>query len=115
MQIRAGQLDRRIRLLRPAGAANSFGENIPSFVDDATVYARLVPIPNSGNEKFVSADQHSAVQRVVFEIRYRPGVGPKWRVVYDGSEYDVEDVSELGRREGLRLTCLARNVISGAF
>lgn len=112
MTIKAGQLDRRLRLQRPVTAKNSFGEEVVSFVDVATVYAKLAtPVP--GREDF-SFDQHSAKQPVVFEIRYRTDLGPKWRVVYDGSTYEVEDVGEIGRREGLRLTAYARNVVSGA-
>ncbi|RJP21672.1 MAG: head-tail adaptor protein [Deltaproteobacteria bacterium] len=111
MGTKAGQLDRRIRLQRLSTAKNSFGEDTPTYIDEATVWARLLPLP--GKEEFVPSDGHSARQPVLFEIRYRSGIGPKWRVVYDGAEYDVEDVGEIGRREGLRLVCFARNVISG--
>lgn len=112
MSIKAGQLDRRIRLRRPSTTRNTFGENVETFVDEKTVAARVVPA--TGREDFVPSDGHSAKQPTVFEIRYRVGVGPKWRVSFNGSEYEVEDVAEIGRREGLRLTCYARNVVSGA-
>ena len=112
MAIKAGQLDRRIRLQRPVTARNEYGEEVVSFVDEITVAARLVPLP--GSEDFVPSDGHSAKQPTIFEIRFRKNVGPKWRVVYNGSEYEVEDVAETGRREGLRLICYARNVVSGA-
>ena len=112
MGVKSGQLDRRIRLQRPSTTKNEYGEEIVSFVDEATVWARLLPFP--GKEEFVPSDGHSAKQPTIFEIRFRKGVGPKWRVVYDGSEYEVEDVGEIGnRRESLRLVCYARNVVSG--
>ena len=112
MAIKAGQLDRRLLLRRPSTTRNTFGEDVETFVDVKNVAARYVP--QTGREEFVPADGHSAKQSTIFEIRYRAGVGPKWRVVFYGSEYDVEDVAEVGRREGLRLTCFARNVVSGA-
>lgn len=111
MATKAGQLDRRIRLQRPTTGSNSFGERVAGYVEDAVVFARFVPV--TGREEFLPSDHHSAKQATVFEIRFRPNVGPRWRVVYDGATYEVEDVAELGRRDGLRLTTYARDVKSG--
>jgi head-tail adaptor len=50
-------------------------------------------------------------QPVHFVIRYGTGwadVNPKDRVSYNSKLYNIEAVQEIGRNEGLRLTCTIR-------
>ena len=106
-------LDRRILIQRPVEIRNAAGESILGWVDVASVWAGFKRA--SGKDEF-KADQRSSVQQVVFTMRYRDGIDPKMTVVYDGERYEIEDVGEAGdgRRDGLMLTCHAREVVSGA-
>lgn len=110
MGMRSGKLDRRVVLMRTTLTANEFGENVPVLVDVARVWASIVP--EKGAEKN-AADQTTAKQPTTFEIRFRSDVAPTWAVQYRGRVYDIEDVAEIGRREGLRLTAFAREVVPG--
>jgi len=108
--MRAGELDRRVLIQRRAPLRNEHGEEIAGWVDIATVWAKVERV--SGGEEF-KAEQRSNRQQVRITIRYRPGIDPTMRAVYDGETYDIEDVGELGRRDGLVLTAYAREVESG--
>lgn len=109
--MRAGTLDRRITLMKPTAVQDSYGAMVDGFTSDGTVWANVKQI--DAGESFQD-DQHTAKKTVVFTIRYRAGVAPTWRVVFDGETYDLHDVAEVGRREGLALTGYAREVKSGA-
>lgn len=110
--MRAGKLDRRITLRKPTKAQDSYGEPLVTYADEATVWAEVKPI--SGGENY-EGDQRSSKQRVEVVIRYRPGIeANSWLFVYDGETYEIEDVQEMGRREGLKLIAYAREVKSGA-
>lgn len=109
--MRAGQLDRRITIQQFATSPDSFGQPIETWTDVAVVWAQITA--ESGGESY-AAEQRTAKQVVTFTVRYRAGIRPKsHRVVYDGEIYDVENVEEIGRREGLAIKAYAREVQSG--
>lgn len=115
MALRAGQLDRRIRLQRPVTATNAIGESVTNYVDvdPSPTWARVVQ--GVGSEQFVASDVHSAKSPVTFEIRWRRDVGPKWRILFEGFVYEVDHVAEVGRREGLSIVAYARDVTPGGL
>ena len=107
--MQSGKMDKRVTLRRPSTTRNEFGESVEVFVDVAQTFARL--IQSKAGAETLAVDQHTARQPAIFEIRFRSDVGPKWRLVYRGREYDIEDAGEIGRREGIRLTTYARDVV----
>lgn len=101
--MRAGTLDRRVTLQsRTLAAANARGEKIPSWSDLATVWAQKRDL--SGRELYAASQLHAEAS-VAFRIRYRSGLTTVNRLVYDGLNYDVLHLSEIGRREGYELLC----------
>lgn len=105
----AGKLDRLIRIeqmveTRTAGAREVTRE----WVLLAEVWAR-VDAEGPGTEG-QSAGQPAALQRRVFSIRYRQGVSPAEgrRLVFEGRDFDIISVEEIGRRDGMRLVAQAR-------
>lgn len=108
--MKAGQLDRRITIQQNTGGPDSVGQLVESWQNVAVVWAAMEW--KSGGESFETS-QRSAKQQVEFTIRYRPGITPKMRVLYDGSAFDIEDVRETERRETLVLIAYAREVQSG--
>lgn len=110
--MKAGKLDRRILIQRPVPVRNETGEQITGWVDVATVWASFTR--KSGREE-QRAEQRSNRQDAEIEIRYRPGITPTMCVVHDGERWEIDDVGESGegRRDGLLLTCHAREVASG--
>jgi SPP1 family predicted phage head-tail adaptor len=105
--MKAGRLDRRVTLQTCTISQEADGGVLRTYQDLATVWASVAP--EKGQETF-SDDQPLARQSVVFTIRYRAGVLPKGRVQYQGRFYNIRDVSEIGRREGLKITADADEV-----
>lgn len=105
----AGRLDRRITLQRYAVSYNAANEPDESWTPDAApVWASWRRA--SARETLASAEVRAAVSDI-FEIRYSAAVAdlnPKDRLVYGGRTYDIAGVTEIGRREGLRIEAAAR-------
>jgi SPP1 family predicted phage head-tail adaptor len=104
----AGRLDRRITILRATTAANDFNELVQTWTDIATVWAEAKPVMDG--EK-IRAGETLALKSYRFTIRYSSDVAdidPRDRLTFDGRTYDVQNVKEVGRREGLEITATAR-------
>ena len=104
--MRAGSLDRKVTLQRFTVTQDEMsGEEIQAWAELATVWANVRQA--SGGE-YLKANQVQAVQRTVFQIRHYPGLTMLDRVIYDGPQFNIDDVRELGRREGTEIHAIAR-------
>lgn len=102
--MRAGKLDRIIEVLRLSRTVDDYGTETEAWTAVATVRAQLV---QSSTEEFMNSFGSSAETAAVFRIRYRDDLLTSDRVTYRGQAYDVKEIKELGRREGLDLRCVA--------
>lgn len=105
--MRAGGLDRRITIQRQSVAQSDSGEEVITWVDVAEVWARKVE--NRGDERFA---QQQAVGHApkTFVIRWSSTVAEvtdEHRIVFDGRNFNITDIRELGRREGIELDAWA--------
>jgi SPP1 family predicted phage head-tail adaptor len=98
--VRAGSLDRRIAILEKVVTQNDDGEEIAHWFKLATVWAFVQQ--QSGREFFAS-QQTLEDRRILFRIRWRPDLTVLNRIAYRGEIFDIQEVRELGRREGLDL------------
>ena len=105
MTLRAGLLDRRVRLERRVEETDDSGQSRARWLPLAEVWARVEPL--GGREDF-GQEQWVATGDVRFTIRWRDDVTPLHRVVHDGREYDVVSVAEDGRCEALLVVGRAR-------
>lgn len=103
-QLLAGALDRRITLQERTDTRDAAGEPIPAWTTLDTVWAALIPL--TGREQF-EAQQVNAQRPAKFQIRYRDDVTETMRISWDGEVWDINGISQIGRREGLELTCTA--------
>ena len=101
--MRAGDLDRRIRI-QSRTLPTTFGDELETFTDEATVWASKMDV--TGRER-IRGVVEVAEGTTVFRIRWRSGMTPKKRIIYDGTVYDISHVAEIGRREGLDITAVA--------
>lgn len=102
--MRAGNLDRRIRLERATTEENDFGAEVKAWALLAEVWARVEY--GAGNE--VRTDMEvKAEQRRTFSIRWRELLVTD-RIVYESRVWEILDIAELGRRDGLEITAIAR-------
>lgn len=110
--MRFARLDRRIRVKRYGTTRDAYGQQVPNLENiDATdssvglVWAEWIP-KGSGKERR-EALQNFPDRAGSFVIRYPPAsweVTEADRIEYDGDTYDVQNVAEIGRRDGLRIT-----------
>ena len=104
-----GNMDRRISLQSTTLTTNDYGQRVASWATYATVWASIKY--KSGGEKLTD-DQVGSTQTVDFTIRYSTdvsGAKASHRIVYNGNNYEILYVQEIGRREGLNLVCELRS------
>jgi len=85
----AGRLNRRIRIESKSVVRDAYGGETITWTLVAEVWAAVLPI--RGRE-YVAIRQAGAELTTRFLIRYRSGVTPAMRIVYDGANYDIVDV-----------------------
>lgn len=100
--MRAGDMDRRITILRYELAGDDgWGNPVETYVPTEEVWAEAKQ--ESGREFFAAASIQ-AERKVVFRLRWiDPEVRVYDRVLYAGREHNIHEVRELGRKEGLEL------------
>ncbi|HXK43278.1 MAG: Phage head-tail joining protein [Betaproteobacteria bacterium ADurb.Bin341] len=92
--MRAGRLNRRISIRKSTSSPDSYGGQIPTwstFLNDAWAQVR----PLSMREMW-QADQVSSPIDTEFLLRYATGITPSMIVVYDGKEYNIHSVIDVG-------------------
>jgi SPP1 family predicted phage head-tail adaptor len=100
--VTAGQLDRRVRLERPVETLSPSGSPVTTWQLVATVWAGK---RDTTAREYFSADSTRAEGDTVWTIRWRDGVQNKWRLVHGSDVYDIEGLSEIGRRQWITLFC----------
>ena len=98
-----GKMDRRILFESPAFTKDNTGQRIASWesiISDDGVWAMVHS--DGGNEVFQS-DKKTPERKRVFVTRYHPEVREDTSIVYEGYRYDITNIEEIGRREGLSI------------
>lgn len=112
--MRAGDLDRRIRIDRATLVPDAVGQGVPSwapFSGDGKRWAKFDPRP--GGERY-AAQQLVAKNAVSFMVRYDSATATitasaDFRIVFEGRNYDITDVMpSKERRESITFLCFAR-------
>lgn len=99
--MRAGRLDRRIRIETATITQDSHGGQVQTWALLAEVWAQVLPL--RGRELFEAA-QFQPGAEVKFVIRYRDDFDERARIVFEGRNYDIAHIAELGRRRGREIT-----------
>lgn len=106
--MRSGQLDKSIIIQAKTATQDASGQEVETWTKihtGATLPAAVISKP--GGESF-GAEQVIAFGYRMFKIRYRADVTVLNRIVYNGRNYDVLDVREVSRRDGLEIDAKAR-------
>jgi head-tail adaptor len=106
--VRYGRLDRRVTLERKTVTHSASGAPIETWSSLATRSASVNPV--SGSERFTDP-QIVARDQTEFQMRWSPGIAdlsPVDRITYGGNVWDILAVSEIGRREGLKIIAQRR-------
>jgi SPP1 family predicted phage head-tail adaptor len=119
-------LDRKIDIERATITQTASGQQIETWEKLASVLSAAVT-PVRGDERFTSA-QFVAKQQVEFLIRWSldvADVNPLDRIIYPASSdadspelepqiFDIIEVGEVGRREGLKIIAARRSEVPNA-
>lgn len=103
--MRTGKLDRVIRIdTYSAGVPDEYGTVQPGYVELATMRAQII---QASTEEFQRAYGASGETAIIFRTHFVEGVSTNDRIVYEGANFNVKEVKEIGRRAGLELRCIA--------
>jgi SPP1 family predicted phage head-tail adaptor len=106
MALRAGTLDRQVVIEVRSLTADGAGQMIETWATLVTVWMRILPQP--GGERF-AAQQVIGRAVTTFQARWRAGLTVhNHRLNYDGKRWDIQDIRELGRQEGVEIDAAAR-------
>jgi len=109
--MRAGQLRQRVTIQQQTGSRDSFGGEVVTWSDVATVWGAVEPL--AGTEAFQQVgDQVLAVAYVKVRLRYRGGITAKMRLVFNFRILDIEHVANLDTRNW-EINLLCREVPDG--
>ena len=92
-----GRLDRKIVIENKSTAKNAYGESVSTW---ATFHTAFANVQKAGGTDRDEASKTTATQKVKFKIRFFDGIDENMRIQYDGFEYVITQIQELGR-EGL--------------
>ena len=108
MAMRAGKLDRRIVIKKITEARDSFG----GITETESTHLNAVPafVNQVRGAELFGKDSKLAEVDTLFRIRYNGTITNKMFIMYNDIKYDIYQLKELGRREGLEI--LARAEVS---
>ncbi|PZU23797.1 MAG: head-tail adaptor protein [Shinella sp.] len=99
--MRAGKLDRTIRIdAYSSGTPDDYGTVTAGWTALATLRAQIV---QASTEEFIRAYGASDEEVIIFRTRFLDGVTNADRIHYDGGDFNIKEVKEIGRRKGLEL------------
>ncbi len=107
--MRAGDLDRRITIERYTEIHDGFNNPVKTWHQLALVWAAKADVSDSER---LAAQEVGAEITTRFRIRWSPQVSdldPKDRIRFEGRICDIVGVKEIGRREGLEISVVARS------
>jgi SPP1 family predicted phage head-tail adaptor len=102
--MRAGKLDKTITIQRRGEIVDDYGTVSEGWTDLATIKAQVI---QSSTEEFLKSFGTTGETAIIFRIRWKEGFRLSDRIVYAGENYDLKEIKELGRRDGMDLRCTA--------
>lgn len=79
-----------------------------TFSELATVWAHIT-YPSRTQKENIDGGRETSFQEVHFDIRYRNDTDHVTQVVFNGNEYDVISIKEVGRKQALVLVTTWRD------
>lgn len=96
-------MDRLVALQARVDTVAANGERTGAWQTYASVWADVREV--TGRE-IIASGTEQAQKQVIFFLRYSSAITEQHRVSYSGDDYDIENIREIGRREGLELRCV---------
>lgn len=103
--MQSGRLRERVTIQYESKTRDTSGEELINWLDEATVWAQV--LPGSSSERFqAAAGQRVAEVTHTVRIRYRPGLTPKKRFLWEGRILKIQGITDPeGRTRVLVIPC----------
>lgn len=108
--MRAGKMDRVIQIETYSSTQDEYGGEVISWLPLATVRAEV--IQQSGDE-FLAAGGVLSSLAVIFRTRFIEGASVMSRVTFEGRYFNLVEIKEIGRRQGIELRGVAAGEAPG--
>ena len=108
-KLRSGNLDRLIVLQKRVTTRDEFGEQVITWTEFATRWASSMPVKDGerfGNDEAIATITNRF--QILWDATAWADIDPTCRVVFEGRNYDVVAVKEIGRRDGIEISATAR-------
>ncbi|MGY4332785.1 head-tail adaptor [Bradyrhizobium sp. LB7.2] len=100
--MRAGNLDRLIEIQRRTIGLDLYGTPIETWTTFATMRAQLLKNATDDRE---GERGHTSDVMLTFRMYYFASLSLNDRLLYQGQQYQITGITEIGRRLGMDLTC----------
>jgi len=97
----AGRMDRRVVLQTFTASRDTAGQPIKTWANLASAPEVWAQVEHLTAKESMGDSAAVGEQTTRFTMRYRDDLSVEGRIVYDGENYDIQSIVELGRREGL--------------
>ncbi|RZN10287.1 hypothetical protein CWO91_13930 [Bradyrhizobium genosp. SA-3] len=100
--MRAGNLDRIIEIQRRTTGLDLYGTVIETWTTFATMRAQLLKNATDDRE---GARGHTTDAVLTFRMYYFASLSLNDQLLYEGQQYEITGIAEIGRRVGMDVTC----------
>lgn len=101
-----GKLDRKITIQAQTNSQGAtYGEPLETFTTWLQPWAEVRPL---NMREVTEAKQTSSESLLHFQIQWVPGMRMTHRILYEGLEYTIKSIQEVGRRDRLNIIGSAR-------
>ncbi|WP_249225608.1 phage head closure protein [Tardiphaga alba] len=97
-------MDATIVVQRVATTRNAAGTPVETWSDLVTLRAQVI---QSSTEEFIRGAGAQDLTATVFRTWFYPGISNADRIVCAGETYDVKEIKELGRRQGMDIRAVS--------
>jgi hypothetical protein len=111
--MRAGLLDRQITLQSPTTTIGNDGTPATTFATFATLRAQRL---EATLDEYVRNYGASTERLMIFRTRYIDGVQGDFQIVFEGEQFVIKQIKEIGRRKALefRAECIGPAATPGS-
>ncbi|WP_426609493.1 phage head closure protein [Bradyrhizobium sp. McL0616] len=100
--MRAGNLDRLIEIQRRGTGLDLYGTPVETWTTYATMRAQLLKNTTDDRE---GERGHTTDATLTFRMYYFASLSLNDRLLYEGQQFEITGISEIGRRVAVDLTC----------
>lgn len=101
-----GKLDRKVALQIKTGTKDAYGQPDENWVTQSTVWCEKIDVVRAATLLDSTAGQETTKFVSRFIIRYRTDIDGTWRLLFEGRVYEISQIAEIGRREGLEIAAI---------